>query len=77
MAGLSLSMGPYGGAMAQGGLPAAASVSPGAPTISQKAFGVFSQQEGAIGPRTAGLGTVALGLIGTAVLVYLWWSLPR
>ena len=77
MSGLSLSMGAYGGSMSQGAVPVAAGVSPGAPTISQKAFGVFSQQSGAVGPRTAGFGTVALGLAGAAVLVYLWWSLPR
>jgi hypothetical protein len=76
MSGLSLGMSTYGGSM-QGTLPAAASVSPGAPTISSKAFGVYSQQEGAVGPRTAGFGTVALGLAGAAILAYLWWSLPR
>lgn len=76
MAGLNLSMGAYGGSMSQGAVPAAAGVSPGAPTISQRAFGVGSLNQ-SIGPRTAGLGTVALGMIGAAVLVYLWWSLPR
>lgn len=77
MAGLSLGVGAYGGAMSQGALPSSAGVSPGAPTISQKAFGVFSQQAGAVGPRTAGFGTVALGLAGAGILLYLWYSLPR
>ena len=77
MAGLLLGQGPYGAQMSQGAIPAAAGVSPGAPTIAQKAFGVFSQQAGNCGPRTAGYGTVALGLAGAAILVYLWYSLPR
>lgn len=74
MAGLSL--GPMGGYGRQGMIPAAAGVSPGAPTISQKAFGVTSAQ-GSPGPRTAGFGAVALGLAGSLVLVWLWYSLPR
>ena len=75
MAGLSL--GVYGRSMPQGAVPAAAGVAPGAPTISSKAFGIYSQQGGNVGPRTAGFGTVALGLAGAAVLVYLCYSLPR
>lgn len=75
MAGLNLSMGAYGGPMSQGALPVAAN-NPSS-TISQKAFGVFSQQAGNCGPRTAGYGTVLLGLAGAAILVYLWYSLPR
>ena len=77
MPGLSLRQGAFGGVMSQGAIPVAATVGPGAPTISERAFGVFSQQAPGIGPRTAGLGTVALGLIGAGILVYLWWSLPR
>lgn len=76
MAGLNLGMGTFGGAMPQGALPAAASVSPGAPTIAQRAFGIQSANQ-SVGPRTAGFGTVALGIAGAAILVYLWWSLPR
>lgn len=76
MAGLNLSMGAFGGSMSQGAVPVAAGVSPGAPTIGQKAFGVMSANQ-SVGPRTAGFGTVALGLAGAAILVYLWWSLPR
>jgi hypothetical protein len=58
-------------------VPAAAGVSPGAPTIGKRAFGVYSQQSGAPGPKTAATGTVALGIAGAAVLVWLWWTLPR
>jgi hypothetical protein len=77
MAGLQLRAGTFGGPMRQGAVPHAAGVSAGAPTISQKAFGVTSQQSPGAGPSTAGFGTVALGLAGVAILVYLWWSLPR
>jgi len=76
MPGLSLGTGGYGSYMGQGAVPAAAGVSPGAPTISQKAFGVYSQQTSA-GPGFAGMGTVTIGLIGIGVLVWLWYSLPR
>lgn len=75
MPGLNLSMGSYGSTMSQGAVPVAAN-SPSS-TISQKAFGVFSQQEGATGPRTAGYGTVILGLAGAAVIAWLWFTLPR
>lgn len=75
MSGLSLNVGAYGGGIPQGAMPVAAN-NPSS-TISQKAFGVYSQQSGATGPRTAGLGTVALGILGAGVLVFLWWSLPR
>lgn len=74
MAGLAL--GVYGRGMNQAAVPVASGVSPGAPTISTKAFGIYSQQTGT-GARTAGFGTVALGLAGAAVLVWLWYSLPR
>ena len=77
MAGLSLGMGAYGGQMSQGGMPVQAGVSPGSPTISRLGFGTYSQQSGAIGPRTAGFGTVALAIAGAAVLLFLWNSLPR
>lgn len=78
MAGLNMRMGAFGGYGGQGMVPVAAGVSPGAPqTISGRAFGVYSQQAQGIGPRTAGFGTVALGIAGAAVLVYLWYSLPR
>ena len=77
MPGLSLRAGAFGGQGGQGMLPVQAGVSPGAPTISQQAFGVYSQQSQGVGPKTAGFGTVALGLAGAAVLIYLWYSLPR
>lgn len=75
MAGLSLSMGAYGGAT-QGAMPHAAGVSPGAPTITQQAFGTWSQNSAA-GSPVAAAGVVTLGLIGVGVLLWLWYSLPR
>jgi len=77
MAGLQLRPSVFGPVGRPGMLPKAAGVGPGAPTISTAAFGVYSQQAPGIGPRTAGLGTVALGLIGAGIMLYLWWSLPR
>ncbi len=74
MAGLSL--GVMGSAGMAGAMPYAAGVSPGAPTIGKQAFGAYSQQT-AGGPRTAGFGTVALGLAGAGILLWLWYSLPR
>jgi len=71
-----LSTGAWGGSMSQGGIPVAAGVSAGGPTISQAAFGVYSQQTGA-GTGWAGFGSVALAAIGAGVLIYLWYSLPR
>ena len=76
MAGLSLGMGAYGGQIAQGAVPNAAGSSPGGATISQQAFGIYSQNS-ATGARTAGFGTVTLGIAGAVILAWLWWSLPR
>jgi len=75
VAGLSLSMGAYGGQYA-GTLPHAAGVSPGAPTISQQAFGTWSQNSAA-GSPVAAVGVVTLGILGAGVLLWLWYSLPR
>ena len=77
MAGLALNVGGYGSAgsgnLASLPMPAG---QPGSPTITQRAFGITSAQSAA-GPRTAGYGTVILGIAGAAVLAYLWYSLPR
>jgi len=78
MAGLALNVGGYGsaGAANLASVPAQAGVSPGAPSITQRAFGIgTSQTEG--GPSTAGYGTTALGIAGAALLCWLWWTLPR
>jgi hypothetical protein len=73
MSGLSLGVGGYGSAAAS--LPTAAG-SPTGSNVNQAAFGIGTSQT-AEGPRTAGLGTVGLGLVGTAVIVWLWYTLPR
>jgi hypothetical protein len=71
MAGLSLNIGGYGGT---GALPTAAG-SPTGTNVSQAAFGVTSI--GSAGSPRAAQGAVAAGILATAVLVFLWHSLPR
>jgi hypothetical protein len=73
--GLSLGVGGYGVGYASAATPVAAN-QPDGTTINQKAFGIGTSQTAA-GPKTAGFGTVGLGLAGAAVLVWLWWTLPR
>lgn len=64
-----------------GGYTATAAQPPsaaGATTIAQTAYGTGSSPSGgANGPTTARNGTLVLGLAGAAVLVFLWYSLPR
>lgn len=71
MAGLSLNVGGYGSAA----LPVASNL-PDGQTVNQAAFGIGTSQTSE-GPRTAGFGTVGLGLAGAALLTWLWWTLPR
>jgi hypothetical protein len=73
MAGLSLGVGGYGSAGAY--VPTAAN--PASSTIGQQAFGIGTSQTDNSGPRTAGYGTVALGVAGAVVLAWLWYTLPR
>lgn len=78
MAGLNL-MGGAGGSMSAGvyaASPPSMAGSTRAATISSRAYGVGSDGPNC-GPRTAAWGTVGAGLAGVAVLLYLWWSLPR
>ena len=61
-----------------GGYTATAAQPPstaGATTIAQTAYGTGSTPT--TGPTTARNGSILLGLAGTAVLVYLWYTLPR
>lgn len=46
-------------------------------TIAQAAYGISGGGGSDIGPRTAAVGSVAIGIASLALLVYLWWSLPR
>lgn len=45
-------------------------------TITQNAYGT-SSGAGVEGPATAAYGTVGAGLIGIAILWFIWYSLPR
>ncbi len=74
MAGLSLAVGGYGG-LGQGTMPTAAS-QPGAASVTQQAFGVYSSQT-AGGPSTAAYGSLIAGAAAAALIVFLWHSLPR
>lgn len=60
------------------GASASASTGAGPATISDRAYGVDSGLgSGDGGPKTAGFGTVGTGMLGVAVLLFLWYSLPR
>ena len=72
MSGLSLNVGGYGGV---GALPTAANL-PEGQTVNQAAFGISTAGEDS-GPRTAGFGTLGLGIAGAVVITYLWYTLPR
>ena len=70
MAGLSLGVGGYGRATS---MPVAANAP--SSTISQQAFGVNSGVSGQ--SRVPAYGSLGAGLVGVAILVWLWYSLPR
>jgi hypothetical protein len=80
MAGLSLTSGLSGSVFANGypgyqsaGVPAATTVPEGPSTITQQAYGVPGVGAGGRkGLTAAGIGTAAI-----AVLLFIWWSLPR
>lgn len=80
MAGLKMATGLSGsvvgglyGGYGSAGVPAASGIPEGPGTITQQAWGVPSAGGGGRhGLAAAGIGTAAL-----AVLVFLWWSLPR
>jgi hypothetical protein len=55
---------------------AAAPPSASGTTITQQAYGPASGAS-VTGPNTAFYGTVGSGAIAAAVLVWLWWTLPR
>lgn len=76
MPGLSLGVGGYGSAMTAASVPSAAN-QPTGTTINQAAFGIGTSQTDNAGPRTAGYGTVGLGLGCAVVLTWIWWTLPR
>ena len=73
MAGLSMGMGGFGGQVTATALPNAAS-QPGSMTVTQAAFGITA---GAGGDDWAAKGSLVAGVVGAALLVFLWHSLPR
>ena len=78
MSGLSLRTGLSAGASYTPMTPASAQPSTsGSMTIAQKAYGIQGSGVADSGPATAGFGSVTVGIVAIAALVYLWWSLPR
>lgn len=79
MAGLVLRANLGGGGSAGGYTPftPAATNAPttSAGNISQLAYGINGG--GTPQKTTAGYGSVAVGIVAIAALVYIWWSLPR
>lgn len=67
----------YRGPMFVPGATAAGSTQTGtAPTIATRAYGISAgPQHG--GPRTAHWGVVGAAAVSTALLAFLWYSLPR
>lgn len=57
--------------------PAAAQSSTANSTISQKAYGINGTGAGNGGSPVAGFGSMGVGGLALAALIYLWWSLPR
>lgn len=77
MAGLQLSAGVRAGSNYSPLTPASASApSSSAGSIGQQAYGITGSGVDTERP-IAGYGSVAVGIVAIAALVYLWWSLPR
>ena len=57
-------------------MPASASA-PTAANASQAAFGIGSIGTGGDGSTSAGVGAVSIGGLSLALLVFIWYSLPR
>lgn len=78
MAGLNLTakatLGPSGVSAA---LPPSYAGSSAGATISARAYGVGSDGGSDGGPKTPAWGAVTIGVAATALLMYLWYSLPH
>jgi hypothetical protein len=75
MAGLSLRTGFAAGGTYTPMTPSAAN-SPSARTIGQQAYGISGT--GTTDQRpVAAYGSISVGVLALAALVYIWWSLPR
>lgn len=57
--------------------PASARPSTANPKVADIAYGTSGSGGYATDGTIAGLGSVGVGVIALAALVYLWWSLPR
>lgn len=75
MPGLSLGAS-AGFAVPAAALPPSYSQEPAGSTISARAYGIAEASAGG-GRPVAGTGSVGVGLAATALLVWLWYSLPR
>lgn len=80
MAGMSLDMGlgtsVFGSGYPSAATPAAATASPQGPTtVGQKAFGIVTGNQGV--PATSGIAIISSGTLALALLIFIWWSLPR
>jgi hypothetical protein len=80
MPGLSLNSG-LGASVFTGGYPGSATPASARPTaqgptsVGQKAFGIVTADEGMY--RTGFFAAVGGGGLALALLVFIWWSLPR
>ena len=80
MAGLSLNMGMGGSVFAPPGYGSAATPyasgasAQGPTTIGQKAFGIVTGNQGSSTPHIA---LISAGGLSLALLIFIWWSLPR
>lgn len=77
MPGLSLSTGLHAGAGGSYTPMTPASSLPSTATISQKAYGISGTGLPTSGGTVPGYGSVGIGALALAGLIYLWWSLPR
>ena len=75
MPGLNLNVGGFGYGSAAA-LPTASNL-PEGQTVNQAAFGIGTSQTDGGGARTAGFGTVGLGIAGAVLIAWLWYTLPR
>jgi hypothetical protein len=76
MAGLRLMTALDTGANYTPSTPASASRPGGKTSIGTKAFGI-NATGASYGPRTAAVSVTTAGIISTAALLFIWWSLPR
>jgi len=81
MAGMVLNSGLGASVFAGGGYPGAATPAAAGPSaqgptsIGQKAFGIVTGNEGFY--RTGVIAAIGGGGLSLALLVFIWWSLPR